>query len=89
MQASSVEECLASAQSDTEHQLVREFIESLHDELGVDSDVLWAIFMQWAMERNGNSIDRHSRRLLNAALSGVDASSIKEVQERCDVWVKA
>lgn len=91
LQSSSVKECLAAAENDTDYQLVREFIDSLHEELGVDRDVLWAIFMQWTLERakDGAALDRHSKRLINAALSEADEASIMTVKERCEAWVKA
>ena len=90
LQSSSVSECLSSVQNDAAYQPVRDFLDSLHKDMGLAMDVLWAVLMQWALERanDGNAPDRHSMRLINAALSGVSQTDRDAVKARCEAWIK-
>ena len=89
MQSTSVTECLASAMNNSDYKPVHDLLNSIHADNGLDTDVLWAIFMLWALERSSkdNSIDRHSRRLLNVSLSGISKTDMDDVKSRFEQWV--
>ena len=82
--AASVTECLASLHGDADCLFVEELLDTLADEFGLESEQLWAVFILWAMERTGVTADRHSRRLLNKALAGVEQNNLDEVKARLE-----
>ena len=69
---------------DADCLFVEELLDALADEFGLESEQLWAVFILWAMEHTGVTADRHSRRLLNKALAGVDQNNVDEVKARLE-----
>ena len=77
--STSAEECFKPIRSMLGFEL-DEFLSDLADDLGLNHDVLWGLFIQYVLEDKG-LLDRHSKRLLKPLLQNVTPSEQKLAYE--------
>ena len=65
---------------------VWEFLDNVRTETGLSQEQVWAVFMEWALEKTGKGADRHSLRLLRATQAGVTLENANAMRLRFEAW---
>ena len=83
-QSSSFAHCLAFILADAKNTKAKRLLSKLCQEVCVTDEQVWAVFIEWALEKTGNPVDRHAKRLLDTVLPGIPQENVADIRERLD-----
>ncbi len=88
LEVSSMEEFMNKLFNSENGGAVKEFFEFVEDTSTLDSGQNMAVFLQWAFAKlnPGQTFDRHSMRIIAAAMKNGDESMVEKLPEMFDEW---